>query len=160
MKDKIVSEERLAEIVKGLKSQGKRVVSTSGCFDILHAGHVEYLWAAKQKGDVLVIMLNTDASVRGLKGEERPIVPENERAVVLSALESVDYVCMFEDRTPCRLIEKVKPDVVVKGGDYKGKHIPEMDSVSKYGGSVEYVLLVDGLSTTNIVNKITSIAKK
>lgn len=154
MKSKIVSREELKKIAEDLKSNGKRLISTSGCFDILHAGHVEYLEEAKQKGDYLIVMLNTDASVRRLKGETRPIVSEKDRAIVLAALETVDYVCLFDETTPCQLIEEIQPDVVIKGGDYKGQYIPEMDIVAVYGGKVDYVVLVEGHSTTNIVKKI------
>lgn len=154
MKNKIVTLKELIEVVKQNKGQGKKIVSTSGCFDILHAGHVEYLEAAKNMGDILIVMLNSDKSVHGLKGANRPIVNEVDRALVLSGLQAVDYVCLFDERTPCDMIRQIQPDIVVKGGDYAGKHIPEMDTVAVYGGKVEYVLLVEGHSTTDIVKKI------
>jgi len=154
MKNKIMTLDGLKEELLYIRKQNKTVVSTSGCFDILHAGHVTYLEEAKAKGDILVVLLNSDSSVRALKGDTRPIVPEEERAVVIAGLESVDYVCIFSDRTPCRIIEMIQPDIVIKGGDYAGQHIPEMDSVAVYGGRVEYVNVVDGCSTTNIVEKI------
>ena len=160
MKNKIVNLETLKEIIPELKKNGKKVVSTSGCFDIIHAGHVTYLEEAKAAGDVLIIMLNTDASVRGLKGEERPIVTQQERAVVIAGLGCVDYVILFDDRTPCGLIEELQPDIVIKGGDYEGVHIPEMDSVKEYGGVVRYVSMVDGCSSTNIIEKIKGLAGK
>ena len=159
MENKIVSRSELKDIVKKLKVEGKKVVSTSGCFDILHAGHVTYLESAKEKGDILIVLLNSDSSVRRLKGEQRPIVPEKERAIVLAGLESVDYICIFDEDTPCSVVEEIQPSTVIKGGDYHGKWIPEMDSVAKYGGSVEYVQLVDGCSTTNIVKKVISVYK-
>ena len=154
MMKKIIDKKELNNKLNELKDKGKTIVSTSGCFDILHAGHVEYLEAAKERGDVLLIMLNTDASVKALKGPERPIVNEIDRAIVLAGLEAVDYVCMFDELTPCNLISELKPDIVIKGGDYQGKYIPEMDTVAEYGGRVEYVLLVEGHSSTNIINKI------
>ena len=154
MKNKIVSLEKLTEDIQNAKLQKKRIVFTSGCFDILHAGHVTYLEEAKNKGDILVVLLNSDSSVRKLKGNQRPIVPEWERGIVLAGLSSVDYICIFEEKTPCRIIEKIQPDIVIKGGDYRGKRIPEMDSVATYGGKVEYVDQVDGCSTTNIIKKI------
>ena len=154
MKNKIVTLKELIEVVKQNKGQGKKIVSTSGCFDILHAGHVEYLEAAKNMGDILIVMLNSDKSVHGLKGANRPIVNEVDRALVLSGLQAVDYVCLIDERTPCDMIRQIQPDIVVKGGDYAGKHIPEMDTVAVYGGKVEYVLLVEGHSTTDIVKKI------
>lgn len=160
MKDKIVTLEELKSYITSARQQGKRIVSTSGCFDILHAGHVTYLEAARKRGDILVIFLNSDSSVRVLKGEKRPIVPEQERAIVLAGLSCVDYVCIFSERTPCSLIEVIQPEIVVKGGDYAGKWIPEMDSVAVYGGKVEYVNLVDGCSTTNIVKKIEKLSRE
>lgn len=160
MINKIVALDELEKVIRDAKKQGKIVVSTSGCFDILHAGHVTYLKEAREKGDILVVLLNSDSSVRALKGRERPIVPETERAIVVAGLESVNYVCIFSDRTPCGIIDRVKPDIVIKGGDYKGKQIPEMDSVAVYGGKVEYVNVVDGCSTTNIVEKIRKTMEK
>ena len=154
MMKKIVNHDELKKILSNLKNQGKTILSTSGCFDIVHAGHVRYLEEAKKFGDVLVVMLNTDFSVKSLKGPERPIVNEEDRAIVMAGLESVDYVCLFDELTPCRLISELQPDIVVKGGDYQGKHIPEMDTVAEYGGRVEYVLMVEGHSTTNIIHKI------
>lgn len=154
MKTKLVKKEDLIGIVKRLKSEEKKVISTSGCFDILHAGHVQYLREAKAKGDILIIMLNSDESVRTLKGPSRPIVCEKDRAYVLESLEMVDYICIFDEQTPCDLIRRIQPDAVIKGGDYRGKHIPEMDVVDIYGGTVEYVSLVEGHSTTNIIEKI------
>ena len=154
IKNKIISLEGLEKEIRNAKQQGKTVVSTSGCFDILHAGHVKYLEEARAKGDILVVLLNSDRSVRELKGSSRPIVPEEERAVVIAGLESVDYVCIFSDKTPCFIIDRIQPDVVIKGGDYVGKQIPEMGSVAVYGGRVEYVDAVEGCSTTNIVERI------
>ena len=160
MKDKIVSIDKLDILVKQLKDENKKVVFTSGCFDILHAGHVAYLEEAKRKGDVLVVLLNSDDSVKMLKGDTRPIVSQEERAFVIAALESVDYVCVFGDQTPCGIIERIKPDIVVKGGDYKGKIIPEMESVKKYGGKVCYVNIVDDCSSTNIIERIKRMVKQ
>lgn len=154
MKNKIMELDSLLVEVEKLRKQGRKIVSTSGCFDILHAGHVTYLEEAKRKGDALIILLNSDTSVKQLKGEERPVVPQTERAVVIAGLESVDYVCIFSEKTPCDIIKKIKPDVVIKGGDYEGKHIPEMDVTAEYGGHVEYVVMVDGCSSTNIIEKV------
>ena len=159
MKGKIVDIDTLIQRIYEERVKGKRVVSTSGCFDIIHAGHVTYLEEAKAKGDVLVVLLNSDISVRELKGTERPIVPEQERAVVIAGLGCVDFVCFFDELTPCDLILRFKPDVVIKGGDYEGKHIPEMDVLSEYGGHVEYVSLIDGCSSTNIIEKIKNLKK-
>lgn len=154
MKSKIVTREELVLISQKLKSEGKKIAATSGCFDILHAGHVTYLEEAADRGDVMVLLLNSDSSVRGLKGDERPIVPEDERSIVVAGLGCIDYVCLFDESTPCDLISRFEPDVWVKGGDYEGKIIPEMDILEAYGGRVEYVSLVDGCSSTNIIEKI------
>lgn len=160
MKNKILTLKELEHIVQAKKQHGRVIATTSGCFDILHSGHVQYLEQAKSKCDVLIVLLNSDKSVKALKGDERPIVPENERAFVIAGLESVDYVCIFDDLTPCALIENLQPDLVIKGGDYRGKKIPEMESVKKYGGKVEYVDLVDGCSSTNIIEKIKKLGGK
>jgi D-beta-D-heptose 7-phosphate kinase/D-beta-D-heptose 1-phosphate adenosyltransferase len=154
IESKIVLLDELEKLLEDDRKQGMKIVSTSGCFDIIHAGHVLYLEEAAQRGDRLVVLLNSDSSVRSLKGDMRPIVPEKERAIVIAGFSSVDYVCIFSERTPCDIIERIKPDVVVKGGDYDGKWIPEMDTVAVYGGRVEYVNIVEGCSTTNIVKKI------
>ena len=154
MKNKIIDENQLAAIAERARREGKRIVATGGCFDILHPGHILYLAQAKAQGDMLCVFLNTDESVKRLKGNNRPIVDQNGRAIVLSGLESVDYICLFGDATPCRLVEKIKPDVFVKGGDYRGQAIPEMDAVKTYGGKVEYLSLNEGFSTTNIIEEI------
>lgn len=146
--------DELEQEIQTARRQGQTVVFTSGCFDVLHAGHVTYLAEAKAKGDILVVLLNSDSSVRALKGSSRPIVPEHERAVVIAGLESVDYVCIFSDRTPCSIIDRIQPDIVVKGGDYAGIQIPEMEHTAAYGGRVDYVSMIDGCSTTNIIEKI------
>ncbi|MBR1647375.1 MAG: D-glycero-beta-D-manno-heptose 1-phosphate adenylyltransferase [Selenomonadaceae bacterium] len=137
-----------------LKSRGKKIVFTNGCFDIIHAGHVRYLTAAKNFGDVLIVGLNTDESVRKLKGDSRPINNQFDRAEVLLGLKAVDHVIFFGERTAETLIAKVKPNVYVKGGDYTLETLPEAKIVQQFGGRVEFVNLVAGRSTTNIVEKI------
>lgn len=132
-------------------AQGLKVVFTNGCFDLLHRGHVEYLAKAADKGDVLVVGLNTDASVRRLKGEGRPVNDENARALVLASLSFVDAVMLFGEDTPYELIQTVRPDVLVKGADYKPEEIVGYDIVTSYGGSVETVDLVEGYSTTGMI---------
>lgn len=132
----------------------KKVVFTNGCFDILHVGHVKYLKEAKAQGDLLVVGLNSDSSVKRLKGNERPIQNENDRGEILSALECVDYVTLFEEDDPRNLIQLVKPDVLVKGGDWKPEQILGSDFVLSYGGEVKSLQFVQGRSTTNIVSKI------
>jgi len=137
-----------------LRKNGKNIVFTNGCFDILHAGHVRYLSKAKSFGDCLVLGLNTDASVRRLKGENRPINNELDRAEVVGALKSVDYVVLFDEPTAEVLIGKVKPAVYVKGGDYTITTLPEAKTVRANGGRIEFVNLVEGRSTTNVIEKI------
>jgi len=154
MNSKIVNLDTMQSIVKALKLEGKKIAATSGCFDIIHAGHITYLEEAARKGDVFLVFLNSDKSVKALKGELRPIVPQEERAIVMAGIGCVDYVCMFDELTPCTMIDKVQPDYFVKGGDYAGKWIPEMDSVAKYNGQEAYVSMVDGCSSTNIIEKI------
>ncbi len=132
----------------------KRVVFTNGCFDILHVGHVRYLREAKALGDVLVLGLNCDHSVKGLKGSGRPVTNEKERAEVLSALQSVDYIVYFGEATPEKLIRCVKPDFLVKGGDWKKKKIVGASFVESYGGKVIRLRFVKGYSTTRLIKKI------
>jgi len=132
----------------------KKIVFTNGCFDILHAGHVLYLQAAKELGDILIVGLNSDSSVKRLKGDSRPINNEHDRAIVLAGLASVDYVVIFEEDTPYELIKKIQPDVLVKGGDWAVEYIVGHDIVQKKGGMVKSLLFVDGKSTTDIIKKI------
>ena len=132
----------------------KKIVFTNGCFDIIHAGHVRYLTAAKNFGDVLIVGLNDDESVRRLKGASRPINSQDDRAEVLLGLKAVDHVIFFGEQTAENLIAEVKPDVYVKGGDYTLDTLPEAKIVQSYGGRVEFVNLVAGRSTTKIVEKI------
>ena len=143
-----------------LRKGGRKVVFTNGCFDILHAGHVTYLEKARSFGDCLVLGLNTDASVRSNKGPSRPINSELDRAKVVGALRAVDYVVLFGEQTAEALIAKVKPDVYVKGGDYTLDTLPEAKIVQSYGGHVEFVQMVAGRSTTNIIDKISQQADK
>lgn len=139
-----------------LRSDNKKIVFTNGCFDILHVGHVRYLNAAKNFGDVLIIGLNTDVSVKKLKGNNRPINSEGDRAEVLLALKSVDHVVFFGEKTAENLIAEVKPDIYVKGGDYTLETLPEAKIVQSYGGRVEFIPMVPGRSTTNVINKIST----
>lgn len=130
------------------------VGATSGCFDILHAGHVMYLEEARSLCDILIVLLNSDRSVRGLKGAERPVNTQEDRATVLSALACVDLVHVFDEATPCGIYAAIRPDIIIKGGDYRGKHIPEMDTAASYGGSVVYASLLAGRSSTDIIGRI------
>jgi len=137
-----------------LRRGGQRIVFTNGCFDLLHAGHVRYLARARAFGDCLVLGLNTDASVRRLKGPSRPINREEDRAEVVGALKSVDYVVLFGEETAEALIAEVRPAVYVKGGDYTLDTLPEAKIVQSYGGRVEFVDMVEGRSTTNVIERI------
>jgi D-beta-D-heptose 7-phosphate kinase/D-beta-D-heptose 1-phosphate adenosyltransferase len=139
-----------------LRQSGKKLVFTNGCFDLLHAGHVRYLNQARAMGDALAVGLNSDRSVRTLKGEGRPIVPEEERAEVLAALECIDYVFIFDDLTPQRVIDAVVPDVLVKGADWGIDEIVGRRTVENAGGIVRNIPLVEGTSTTSLINKILS----
>ena len=150
----IVDFNEIEKICNSLREQNKKIVFTNGCFDILHRGHIEYLTKAKEFGDVLIVGLNSDTSVKRLKGKDRPINSESDRARILDALKPVDYVVIFEEDTPLRLIQMVKPDVLVKGGDYKFEEIVGSEFVMSYGGKVEIIPFVEGKSTTKIIQKI------
>lgn len=158
VESKVLRRSDLRKAVEEAKSQGKTVVFTNGCFDILHIGHVRYLQDARALGDVLVVGVNSDDSVRRLKGPERPVVPEFERVEILSALECVDYVTIFSEDTPVELILAIKPCVHVKGGDYRPEDLPEADAVHSAGGRIEIVSYTStetqGRSTTNLIGKI------
>ena len=151
---KVKTLDHLASIVQQAKNDGKKVVFTNGCFDILHAGHVRYLQKARSLGDMLILGLNSDASVSRLKGPSRPVVKQEDRATVLSGLESVDYIVMFEDDTPLDVIEQLVPHILVKGGDYIPDNIVGYDVVTRHGGQVIVVDFVEGRSTTKIIEAI------
>lgn len=151
---KVVKIDELLNIVSKFKKQNKIAVTTNGCFDILHAGHVRYLNRAKEFGDVLILCLNSDKSVKKIKGPTRPINNENDRAEVITALNSVDYAVIFDEETPENILARIKPDVHVKGGDYTENTLPETKIIKEGGGRVEFVPLVEGRSTTNIINKL------
>ncbi|MFA5805879.1 MAG: D-glycero-beta-D-manno-heptose 1-phosphate adenylyltransferase [Melioribacteraceae bacterium] len=141
----------LAEIRKKLKLQNKKVVFTNGVFDILHAGHVDYITKAKAKGDILIVAVNSDSSVKKIKGELRPIVSQNERAFIISSLKPVDYVVIFDEETPHEIIKKIIPDVLIKGADWSLENIVGRDIVEANGGKVETIEFVNDRSTTNII---------
>lgn len=151
---KIIDYNKIKNIVEQLKADGKTIVFTNGCFDILHVGHVRYLKAARELGDCLILGLNSDQSVRILKGSTRPINTQDDRAEVLSALSAVDYVVIFEEPTAECLINEVKPSVYVKGGDYDVKDLPEAVIVTNYGGKTVLIPEVVGKSSSNIIKKI------
>lgn len=156
---KTVSLRVLLKRLGPLRKKGKKVVFTNGCFDILHAGHVRYLEKARSLGDMLVLGLNSDSSVRTIKGEKRPIVPEDERAEVLSGLACIDFVVIFDEPDPLRLISAIKPDVLAKGADWAAKDIVGGDVVTKNNGKIRRVTLVKGRSTTNIIKRILELHK-
>lgn len=154
MSAKILGPKKLAGILSRLRSKGKRIVFTNGCFDILHVGHVDYLSRAKRLGDILVVGLNSDSSVRQIKGKHRPVNNERDRARVLSSLGAVDYISIFSESTPQRLIKELKPDILAKGGDWKIKDIVGSDFVRSCGGMVKRIPFVKGYSTTSLIRKI------
>ncbi len=148
-KNKIIDRTKLRDIITGFKSHGKKTVFTNGCFDIIHIGHIRYLRQAKKLGDILAIGLNTDASVSKIK-PGRPVISEQQRAEVLSALEMVDYITLFDEDTPYQLIKEIKPDILVKGGDWRKEDIVGKDIVNE----VHTIPFVKGISDSKIINKI------
>jgi len=153
-KSKIVKLATLKKKIAQLRRQRKKIAFTNGCFDILHAGHVHYLQEAKRTDRALIVGLNSDASVRKIKGAKRPIVREQERASVLAALACVDHVILFDEDTPLKLIEAVQPDVLIKGADWKHKGAVGGDRVVAGGGKVEYIKFLSGQSSTDIIKRI------
>lgn len=151
---KLIPLENIAAVASELHAAGKKIVFTNGCFDIIHAGHAIYLEEARNLGDCLILGLNSDASVKRLKGESRPIVPQEERSIVAAALEMVDYVCIFEADTPYELIKLVQPDVLVKGGDWGVDEIVGADLVLASGGEVKSLRYEAGLSSSSIIDRI------
>jgi D-glycero-beta-D-manno-heptose 1-phosphate adenylyltransferase len=154
LKNKLMNLSSLPPIVKDRQGKGDKAVFTNGCFDLIHIGHLRYLEKARQLGDFLIIGLNSDTSVYNLKGEGRPFISELERAELLSGLVFVDYIIIFSDDTPCKLIEHLKPDIHVKGGDYKKEDLPEGPLVESYGGKVVVVEQIPGKSSTFLAEEI------
>jgi rfaE bifunctional protein nucleotidyltransferase chain/domain len=150
----LVTLDRCVRLRRKSASEGKRVVFTNGTFDILHRGHVEYLAAAKKLGDILIVGLNSDASIRRIKGKNRPINPNRDRAAVLCALASVDLVVIFREDTPARVIARIIPDVLVKGADWKPGAIVGSDVVREHGGTVKTIPLTRGRSTTTVIERV------
>ena len=150
----VLRREKVAEFVSNLHKSGKTVVATNGCFDILHVGHVRYLEESKNLGDILIVCLNSDSSVKKLKGDSRPLNNELDRAEVLLALKSVDYVIIFEEQTPSRLLDIIKPDIHTKGGDYDATTLPEYPVIMKNNGKMVFINFVEGKSTTSIIEKM------
>ena len=150
----LLQRENVADFVKKLHQSGKTVVVTNGCFDILHVGHVRYLQQTKSFADYSMVLLNSDKSVRSIKGPTRPINNELDRAEVLCALSCVDYVVLFDEDSPRNLLDEIKPDVYTKGADYTMETLPEADIMRKNGTRVEFVKFVEGKSTTNVIKKV------
>jgi D-beta-D-heptose 7-phosphate kinase/D-beta-D-heptose 1-phosphate adenosyltransferase len=154
MQEKIKRKEDLQRIIEDLKAKGKRIVFTNGCFDLLHLGHIRYLEKAKFLGDILVVGVNSDRSVQNLKGPERPILPEEERAEILSGLECVDYITLFDELTPLELISSLQPHILVKGGDWAKETTVGREVVERSGGEVVILPFVEGSSTSNLIETI------
>jgi D-beta-D-heptose 7-phosphate kinase/D-beta-D-heptose 1-phosphate adenosyltransferase len=154
MKQKILGKKELLRIIKNLKTGGKRIVFTNGCFDLLHIGHIRYLEKARTLGDILVVGVNSDSSVRILKGPKRPILPVKERAEILSGLGCVDYITIFNEQDPLKLITSLHPHILVKGGDWTKEQIVGGDVVERSGGRVVIIPFVKGTSTSNLIETI------
>jgi rfaE bifunctional protein nucleotidyltransferase chain/domain len=150
----VFTREELSKILRNDQAGGRKVVFTNGVFDILHKGHVDYLNKAKELGDILVVGINSDSSVRRIKGDKRPIVPQSDRAFVISNLKCVDYACIFDEDTPYETIKLLQPDFLVKGADWKIEDVVGRDVVEAHGGKVVTIEYLDGKSTTNIIKKI------
>ncbi len=159
MPNKLKTLDQIKEIAETAKNQNKRIVTTNGCFDIFHAGHASLLTKAKRLGDILIVGLNSDTSIKRIK-PGRPIVPENERATVLAALESVDYIVLFQEDTPHNYLKAVKPHIHVKGTDRSIDQIIEKDILEKLGAELKLIQITEGVSTTNIIEKILDKHKK
>jgi D-beta-D-heptose 7-phosphate kinase/D-beta-D-heptose 1-phosphate adenosyltransferase len=156
-RNKIFTVNRLVKIISSLKKKSKKIVFTNGCFDILHLGHVSYLNRAKQLGDILVVALNSDSSVKAIKAKNRPINKLRDRMAVIAALECVDYICSFSQTTPLMLIQKIIPDILVKGADWKKKDIVGADFVKSRGGKIVTIKFLKCYSTTGLIRKISSL---
>jgi D-beta-D-heptose 7-phosphate kinase/D-beta-D-heptose 1-phosphate adenosyltransferase len=154
MKQKIKERKTLLRIIKDLKAKGKRIVFTNGCFDLLHIGHIRYLEEAKALGDVLVVGVNSDSSVRKLKGPKRPVLPEEERTEILSGLGCVDYITLFDEIDPLKLITSLQPNVLVKGGDWTKEQTVGREVVERSGGEVVILPFVQGASTSTLIETI------
>ena len=160
LRSKLKSLKEIQRVCVRLKKSGKRIVFTNGCFDLLHYGHVKYLEDAKGLGEALIVALNSDASVRRIKGRHRPIVDEKSRAMVIAGLESVDYAVIFGEDTPINAIKLIRPDILVKGADWEKSDIVGADFVLSYGGKVKRVKFIKNQSTTNLIKKIAGISKR
>lgn len=154
LKTKLKPLEIIKNEIKALQQQGKKIVFTNGCFDILHAGHVDIFQQARNLGDALVVAVNSDISIKKIKGEKRPVVPQAQRMQVLAALEAIDYVVIFDEENPLKIIKEIQPDILVKGGDWPVETIVGREIVEKKGGKVLSIPLMEGISTTNIIEEV------
>ena len=154
LKTKLKALEIIKNEIQPLQQQGKKIVFTNGCFDILHAGHVDIFQQARNLGDVLVVAVNSDISIKKIKGEKRPVVPQEQRMQVLAALEAIDYVVIFEEEDPFQVIKELQPDILVKGGDWPIETIVGREIVEKKGGKILSIPLMEGISTTNIIEEV------
>jgi len=154
LKTKLKPLEIIKNEIKALQQQGKKIVFTNGCFDILHAGHVDIFQQARNLGGALVVAVNSDISIKKIKGEKRPVVPQAQRMQVLAALEAIDYVVIFDEENPFKIIKEIQPDILVKGGDWPVETIVGRELVEKKGGKVLSIPLMEGISTTNIIEEV------
>ena len=154
LKTKLKTLEIIKNELQPLQQQGKKIVFTNGCFDILHAGHVDIFQQARNLGDALVVAVNSDISIKKIKGEKRPVVPQAQRMQVLAALEAIDYVVIFDEENPLKIIKELQPDILVKGGDWPVETIVGREIVEKKGGKVLSIPLMEGISTTNIIEEV------
>lgn len=152
--EKILSKEKIVEVIEKAKHEGKKIVTTNGVFDLIHYGHVWILEEAKSLGDILIVLVNSDESVRRLRGKARPIIGERERAKTIAALACVDYVCIFKEDTPTEMLEVIRPHIHVKGADRKIEEIVERKVVEQNGGKLVLLPLIEGISTTNVIERI------
>ena len=150
----IIAKSDVSYVVQKLRKENKKIVFTNGCFDILHLGHVKYLKESAKLGDVLIVGINSDSSVKKLKGSSRPINNQNDRAQLLCEVNLADYAIIFDENTPSNLLKEIKPDIYTKGADYTLETLPETPVVQSYGGKIEFIKFVEGKSTTNIINKM------
>lgn len=150
----IINESALREEIQKWRAANKKIVFTNGCFDLIHVGHLRTFIEAKKMGDLLIVGINSDRSVKALKGETRPIISEQDRAELISALKPIDYVIIFDENNVSHLLEMIKPDIYVKGGDYTLENLPEKETIVRYNIEVKFIPLVPGISTTELVNRI------
>lgn len=150
----IINESALREEIPKWRAANKKIVFTNGCFDLIHVGHLRTFIEAKKMGDLLIVGINSDRSVKALKGETRPLISERDRAELIEALKPIDYVIIFDENNASRLLETIKPDIYVKGGDYTLENLPEKETIVRYNIEVKFIPLVPGISTTELVNRI------